>query len=82
MIWATLGGVTIGLALLIRHLIHWWPGIKALRTAPLDHAAGLLPFLGAWCYGVLAILTVGDPADEATDDHDGEGADAPADDER
>ncbi|MFE1272084.1 hypothetical protein [Streptomyces sp. NPDC058758] len=59
MIWATLGGVTIGLALLIRHLIHWWPGLKPLQAAPLDHAGRLLPFLAAWCYGVLAILTVG-----------------------
>ncbi|HEX6518317.1 MAG TPA: hypothetical protein VF049_22340 [Nocardioidaceae bacterium] len=59
MIWATLGGVTIGLALLIRHLIHWWPGLKALQTAPVDHLGRLLPFLAAWAYGVLAILTVG-----------------------
>lgn len=59
MIWATLGGVTIGLALLIRHLIQWWPGLKALRTAPAQHALNLAPFLAAWAYGVLAILTVG-----------------------
>lgn len=59
MIWATLGGVTIGLALLIRHLIHWWPGLKSLRTAPAQHALNLAPFLAAWAYGVLAILTVG-----------------------
>jgi len=59
MIWATLGGVTIGLALLIRHLIHWWPGLKALRTTPAQHALTLAPFLAAWAYGVLAILTVG-----------------------
>lgn len=59
MIWATLGGVTIGLALLLRHLIHWWPGLKSLRTSPAQHALTLLPFLAAWAYGVLAILTVG-----------------------
>jgi len=59
MIWATLGGVTIGLALLIRHLIYWWPGLKSLQTSPLQHAGALLPFLAAWCYGALAILTVG-----------------------
>lgn len=59
MIWATLGGVTIGLALLIRHLIQWWPGLKSLQSAPLQHAGRLLPFLAAWCYGALAILGVG-----------------------
>ncbi|MEU3426611.1 hypothetical protein [Streptomyces gardneri] len=59
MIWATLGGVTIGLALLIRHFIQWWPGLKAVQSAPLQHAGRLLPFLAAWCYGALAILTVG-----------------------
>ena len=59
MIWATLGGVTIGLALLIRHLIHWWPGLKSLQSTPLQHAGALLPFLAAWCYGVLAILGIG-----------------------
>jgi len=59
MIWATLGGVTIGLALLVRHVVQWWPGAAGLRKDPARHAAGLLPFLAAWCYGVLAILTVG-----------------------
>ncbi|MFC8583476.1 hypothetical protein GTY86_35655 [Streptomyces sp. SID5770] len=59
MIWATLGGVTIGLALLIRYLIQWWPGLKSLQAAPLQHAGRLLPFLAAWCYGALAILGVG-----------------------
>ena len=59
MIWATLGGVTIGLALLIRHLIAWWPGLKSLQSSPLQHAGALLPFIAAWCYGALAILTVG-----------------------
>jgi hypothetical protein len=57
MIWATLGGVTIGLAVLIRHLIDWWPGVKAIQASPLGHLASLAPFLIAWCYGVLGILT-------------------------
>ncbi|MFF5784205.1 hypothetical protein ACFY8P_04450 [Streptomyces sp. NPDC012693] len=59
MIWATLGGVTIGLGLLIRYLLQWWPGLKPLRSAPLQHAGRLLPFVAAWCYGALAILGVG-----------------------
>ncbi|MFG3189267.1 hypothetical protein [Streptomyces omiyaensis] len=59
MIWATLGGVTIGLAVLIRHLIDWYPGTKALKKDPAKHAAGLAPFLLAWAYGALGVLTVG-----------------------
>lgn len=59
MIWATLGGVTVGLAILIRHLVDWWPGAKALQKDPARQAARLAPFLIAWCYGVLGVLTVG-----------------------
>lgn len=55
----TMGGVTVGLLLLIYTLITWWPGTKALRKDPAGSAASLLPFLIAWAYGVLAILTVG-----------------------
>ncbi|MFJ6935705.1 hypothetical protein [Streptomyces sp. NPDC101132] len=55
----TIGGVTVGLAILVRYLTLWWPGLKALRADPLAHAAALLPFLIAWAYGVLAVLTVG-----------------------
>lgn len=58
MILATLGGVTIGLAVLIRHLVDWWPGAKALQSNPLGHLAALLPFLIAWCYGVLGVLAL------------------------
>jgi hypothetical protein len=59
MIWATYGGVTVGLAVLIYHLVDWWPGLKALKKDPIRHVAVLLPFLVAWCYGVLGVLTVG-----------------------
>ncbi|SCD61525.1 hypothetical protein [Streptomyces sp. PpalLS-921] len=55
----TIGGVTVGLALLLWHLVTWWPGTKTLRSNPAGHAGALLPFLAAWSYGVLAILTVG-----------------------
>ncbi|MFD0146198.1 MULTISPECIES: hypothetical protein [unclassified Streptomyces] len=58
MIVATFGGVTIGLALLIRHLTEWWPGRKTLLKDPLGQAGALLPFVLAWCYGALAVLTV------------------------
>jgi hypothetical protein len=55
----TIGGVTVGLALLIRFAVTWWPGTKVLRSNPLGHLGTLLPFLAAWAYGVLTILTVG-----------------------
>ncbi|MGP3752191.1 hypothetical protein [Streptomyces sp. IBSNAI001] len=55
----TLGGVTVGLALLIWHLTTWWPGTKTLRKDAARQAGALLPFLASWAYGVLAILTVG-----------------------
>ncbi|MET7900360.1 hypothetical protein ABZS86_02405 [Streptomyces sp. NPDC005355] len=55
----TLGGVTVGLAILVHHLVGWWPGHKPLRKDPLKHLGALLPFLIAWAYGVLAVLGVG-----------------------
>ncbi|MEU1122146.1 hypothetical protein ABZ371_00800 [Streptomyces sp. NPDC005899] len=55
----TVGGVTLGLALLVHHVVAWWPGTKTLRTNPAGHAGTLLPFLAAWAYGVLTIRTVG-----------------------
>lgn len=55
----TIGGVTVGLAILLRHLVSWWPGLKSLQSGGLSHAGRLLPFVAAWAYGVLAILTVG-----------------------
>jgi len=60
MIWATLGGVTVGLAVLIHHLIEWFPegGIKALKKKPVPYVLDLVPFALAWCYGALGILSV------------------------
>lgn len=55
----TLGGVTVGLCILIRHLVDWWPGLKRLRADPARQAGALLPFLLAWSYGVLTILGIG-----------------------
>lgn len=59
MIWATMGGVTVGFAILARFLATWWPGRKALMSKPLDRLGPLLPFLLAWCYGTLAVLSLG-----------------------
>ncbi|MFJ3173780.1 hypothetical protein ACIPJK_23775 [Streptomyces roseus] len=55
----TVGGVTVGICILVRHLVDWWPGSKPLRNDPVAHGADLLPFLLSWAYGVLAILGVG-----------------------
>ncbi|WP_228979688.1 hypothetical protein [Streptomyces sp. DH12] len=55
----TLGGVTVGLAILAATLIRWWPGLKPLQHDPLGAVSRLLPFLLAWAYGALAILSLG-----------------------
>ncbi|MFD3741605.1 hypothetical protein [Streptomyces sp. NPDC058629] len=55
----TIGGVTVGICILLATLVTWWPGLKPLQKNPLPHIARLAPFLAAWAYGVLAILTVG-----------------------
>lgn len=59
MIWATAGGVTIGLGILAWYLISWFPGKKPLLSDPLTHVARLLPFVFGSAYGTLGILTVG-----------------------
>lgn len=58
MIVVTIGGVTVGLAILIKHVIDWWPegGIKALRKKPAPYIADWLPFLFGWAYGALGVL--------------------------
>ncbi|MGW1039878.1 hypothetical protein [Streptomyces sp. NPDC002547] len=58
MTYVTVGGITIGVALLFWQAITWWPGRK-LQKDPVRYAAELLPFLLGWCYGALAILGVG-----------------------
>lgn len=55
----TFGGVTVGICILLHHLVQWWPGLKSLRSNALHYAADLAPFLIAWAYGCLAILGVG-----------------------
>lgn len=58
MITVTLGGVTIGLALLGWELIRWWPGRASLMKKPAKYAGELLPFVIAFFYGTLGTLTV------------------------
>lgn len=55
----TIGGVTVGICILIHHVVSTWPGLKALKKNPTAYAGTLAPFLIAWSYGVLAILGVG-----------------------
>ncbi|MFG2311180.1 hypothetical protein ACGFS9_21295 [Streptomyces sp. NPDC048566] len=57
--YVTTGGVTVGLCILARFLITWWPGRKALLKDPARRAAEVGPFLIAWAYGCLAVLGVG-----------------------
>ncbi|MEU1302807.1 hypothetical protein [Streptomyces shenzhenensis] len=59
MTFVTIGGCTVGICILIYHLVEWWPGHKSLRGNPLHYAADLGPFLIAWAYGCLTILGVG-----------------------
>jgi len=55
---ATMGGVTLGLLLLFRHLIRWYPGVDSIRKRPQDAIVDLIPFAFGWAYGALAILSV------------------------
>ncbi|MDT0567897.1 hypothetical protein RM704_10515 [Streptomyces sp. DSM 3412] len=59
MTFVTIGGVTIGFCILAYTLVKWWPGAKTLRADPFRQLARLLPFVLAWCYGVLAVLSIG-----------------------
>ncbi|MEU6229968.1 hypothetical protein [Streptomyces sp. NPDC047042] len=59
MTYVTFGGVTVGICILLATLVKWWPGLKPLQKRPQQHLGRLLPFLTAWAYGVLAVLTVG-----------------------
>ena len=59
MIWATAGGVTIGVILLAWVLIDWFPGRKPLLSSPAQHAARLIPFAFGIAYGTLGVLSVG-----------------------
>lgn len=58
----TLGGITIGLAALVRVAVDWWPGRKAFTGRKADYLSALLPlmpFFWGYCFGVLVPLTFG-----------------------
>lgn len=57
MIPVTIGGVTVGLALLVWQWFSWWPGKASFLKKPAKHLAALAPFLLSWAYGALATLT-------------------------
>lgn len=54
---STYGSMMIGFGLIARHLIDWWPGEKGLREW--RNWLSLVPFLLAYCFGILLILGVG-----------------------
>ena len=58
MIVATMGGVTVGLWLLARFLIRWYPGLESIRSKPQHAVVDLIPFAFGWAYGALATLSV------------------------
>lgn len=64
MIWATRGGVTVGVCILLYFLVKWWPGLAAFRGKKatwekrLKLIGPLLPFAYGWAYGALGVLSV------------------------
>jgi hypothetical protein len=54
----TAGGVTLGLYLLARRLIPWWPGLKGLMSDPRGAVVDLIPFAFGWAYGALVTVSV------------------------
>jgi hypothetical protein len=53
----TLGGVLVGLCILARHSIKWYPGLEKLKSNPVPYLGDWLPFLFGWAYGALGALT-------------------------
>lgn len=53
----TYGSMVIGFGLIARHLIDWWPGEKGVKEW--REWLSLLPFVLAYCFGILLILGVG-----------------------
>lgn len=64
MIWATRGGVTVGICIAIWFFWKWWPGLAAFRGKKatwekrLKLIGPLLPFTYGWAYGALGVLSV------------------------
>lgn len=55
----TIGGVLVGLSLVGRQAVRWWPGSRALRKDLAGCVTQLVPFVYAFSFGVLVIMTVG-----------------------
>ena len=55
----TTGSFAIGLGILVHSVIVWWPGRKHLAGDPWGAVVSALPFVLAYCYGMLLILGVG-----------------------
>ena len=53
----TYGSMAIGWGIVARQLIDWWPGEKGVREW--RNWLSLVPFLLAYCFGILVILGVG-----------------------
>lgn len=53
----TYGSMMLGFGLIARHLIDWWPGEKGVREW--RNWLSLVPFVLAYCFGILLILGVG-----------------------
>lgn len=58
MIWATMGGVTVGLTLLGMQLVRWVKVLPKVLRKPRALALEVLPFASGWAYGVLGVLSV------------------------
>lgn len=63
----SLGCVVIGMGLIILRVGQWWPGLKVLRKDALGQLTALLPFVFAYCFGVVAIMSAGGLLGWATD---------------
>lgn len=59
MIYATLGGVTVGILILAVVLVKWMPTVKQAKKDPLSIVWEAVPFTFGWAYGALATLSVG-----------------------
>lgn len=53
----TYGSMMIGFGIIARQLIDWWPGEKGIKEW--RNWLSLVPFLLAYCFGILLILGVG-----------------------
>jgi len=55
----TYGTLIVGMLALAAELADWYPGRKALMSAPLKHLGGLGPFAFMWAVGALMAMCAG-----------------------